>query len=86
MLVYVWNTVITKLQMKMFENFQNYDQSYYDKLTGFSPNSPQYMANIFFYDEMQPVTKYALWFNSIYLMVLLVGFILIMNLRTDKGS
>ena len=86
MLVYIWQTAINKLQLKMFEDFSSFDQSFYDKLVGFSPNSPQYIPNVLFFDEIQPVTKYAMWFNGIYLVVLLVGFISIMNLRTDKGS
>ena len=86
MLVYIWQTAINKLQLKMFEDFSSFDQSFYDKLVGFSPNSPQYIPNVLFFDEIQPVTKYAMWFNGIYLVVLLIGFISIMNLRTDKGS
>ena len=85
MLVYVWQTVITKLQSKMWENPMGFDQDYYEKLTAFSPNSPMYIPTILS-NEMTQGGKYTLWFNSIYLVVILVGFILIMNLRTDRGN
>lgn len=85
MLVYIWTTVITKLQFKMFENHEVYDQDYMDKLQAFSPDSPMYIPNILS-NEMTTMGKYLLCFNGIYLAVMLIGFIVIMNLRTDKGS
>ena len=87
MLVYVWQTAINKIQAKMFENIMSggFDQSLMDKLAAFNPSSPRYIVNAFF-DDMTPTVKYSLIFNGIYLAVLLAGFILIMNLRTDKGN
>lgn len=85
MLVYIWTTAIRKLQFKAFENYMDFDQSYYDKLAAFSPDSPQYVPGVFF-DEMSDMLKYVLWFNGIYLAVILIGFIVIMNLRIDKGN
>ena len=85
MLVYVWNTVIQKLQFKLWENPSGFDNDYYEKLTAFSPSSPMYIPSILS-NELTTGGKYMLWFNSIYLVVILVGFILIMNLRTDKGN
>lgn len=85
MLVYMWNTVISKLSFRARENSTGYDQSYFDKLTAFRPDSPRYMTDCLFY-EMSDLYKYALWFNGIYLAVMLIGFIVIMNLRIDKGN
>lgn len=85
MLVYIWTTAISKLQMKAFENYMDFDQAYYDKLTAFSPDSPMYIPNNIF-NEMTSMGKYLLWFNGIYLAVILIAFIVIMNLRIDKGN
>lgn len=84
MLVYIWNTAITKLRFKAFE-MNNYEQSYMDKLEAFSPDSPKYLPSVLF-DKMSDMQKYVLMFNGIYLAVMLIGFIVIMNLRIDKGN
>lgn len=85
MLVYIWGTAIRKLQIAATADFMQFDSAYYYKLTAFSPDSPRYMTDCIFY-EMTDMNKYALWFNGIYLVVILTGFIVIMNLRTDKGA
>ena len=86
MLVYVWQTAISKLQVKLFENTgEGFDQKYLDRLTAFSPDSPRYIASVDF-SELSYMHKNVLIFNGVYLAALLTGFIVIMNLRTDKGN
>ena len=82
MLVYVWNTAINKIMMKAFETG---DFEIYDKLSPFTPDSPRQLAFIKF-SEISPAQTKMLIFNGAYLLVLLIGFIVIMNLRTDKGN
>ena len=82
MLVYVWNTAINKIMMKAFETG---DFEIYDKLSPFTPDSPRQLAFIKF-SEISPAQTKMLVFNGGYLLVLLIGFIVVMNLRTDKGN
>ena len=82
MLVYVWNTAINKLMMKAFETG---DFEIYEKLSPFTPDSPRQLAYISF-SGITEAQKKMLIFNGAYLFVLLIGFIVIMNLRTDKGN
>ena len=88
MLIYVWQTVIRKLQSKAFERMMTGDltaRGYLDKLSSFSPDSPQHITD-FLFGGVTDADRNTLIFNGIYLAVLLAGFILIMNLRTDKGN
>ena len=48
-------------------------------------DSPRQLAFIKF-SEISPAQTKMLIFNGVYLLVLLIGFIVIMNLRTDKGN
>ena len=82
MLIYVWNTAINKIMMKAFESG---DFEIYDKLSPFMPDSPRQIPYITF-SEITPAQTKMLIFNGAYLLVLLAGFIVIMNLRTDKGN
>lgn len=80
MLIYVWNTALSKAIAKGFDNG---DWEIYDKLNPFMPDS---IANIMYYTEFNSAVKKTLIFNAVYVAVLLIGFILIMNKRTDKGA
>ncbi len=82
MLIYVWDTALNKLMSKGFENG---DYEIYDKISPFTPDSPRQLVYIDFM-EMSANQRNMLIFNGTYLLVLLIGFIIIMNLRTDKGS
>lgn len=85
MLVYIWNTVIQKIQFRIWEDPDNVDPTLWEKLAACLPKSCQELAFIGV-GELTQFQKYALIFNLGYLAFMLVGFILIMNLRTDKGS
>ena len=82
MLIYVWNTTMNKMISKAFETG---DFEMYEKLSPFMPDSPKQIPYINFSEITSPQTK-MLIFNGAYLLVMLIGFILIMNLRTDKGN
>ncbi len=82
MLTYVWTTAISKLMSKAFEAM---DYDAYDKISPFAPDSVQRLAYMHF-NDIQPVMRNTLIFNSVYFLVVLTGFILIMNMRTDKGN
>lgn len=76
---YIWTTGLSKLYAKGLEE-GNYD--IYEKLEPFYPTS---ISNIVSWQEFGEVAKKTLVFNAGYVVVLLVGFILIMNRRIDKG-
>lgn len=80
MLIYVWNTAMSKAIAKGWENG---DWEIYDRLNPFMPDS---IANIMYYTDFNSAVKKTLIFNAVYVAVLLIGFILIMNKRTDKGA
>ena len=82
MLIYIWNTTMNKIMSKAFETG---DYEIYERLTPFMPDSPRQLAFINF-AEITPSQTNMLIFNGAYLLVLLIGFIVIMNLRTDKGN
>lgn len=82
MLTYVWSTAINKLSASAFENM---DFEFYDKIDPFRPDSVQRLAYIRFSD-ITPLQLNTLIFNSVYLTLLLAGFVIIMNMRTDKGN
>ena len=85
MLVYVWQTAISKLITRIFDLNASFDQNYMDRLTAFAPDSSRYLASVDF-GELTYLHKCVLIFNGAYLAVFLIGFIVIMNLRTDQGS
>lgn len=80
MLIYVWNTAISKAVSKGIEA-GNYD--IYTKLSPFMPDS---IMNVLRFAEMNDVTRNTLIFNGAYLAILLAGHIIIMNKRIDKGA
>lgn len=82
MLTYVWTTGINKITAKAMENM---DFEIFDKVDPFRPDSVKRLAYLHF-DSIQPLMRNTLIFNLVYLFVLLAGFIIIMNLRTDKGN
>ena len=82
MLIYVWSTALNKLISKGFETG---DYEIYDKVSAFTPESPRQLAYISF-SEMSATQRNMLIFNVVYLAAALIGFIAIMNLRTDKGN
>ncbi|MBR6046048.1 MAG: ABC transporter permease [Ruminococcus sp.] len=82
MLIYVWNTAINKITLKAFETG---DYTVYEKAQSFTPSSPMRIVTMN-YSEMTPADRNTLIFNGVYLAVMLTGFIVVMNLRTDKGS
>lgn len=82
MLIYIWNTTMNKIMSKSFESG---DFEIYDRLSPFMPDSPRQIPYITF-SEITPAQTKMLIFNGAYLLVLLIGFIVIMNLRTDKGN
>lgn len=82
MLIYVWSTSLNKLISKGFETG---DYEIYDKVSAFTPDSPRQLAYISF-SEMSATQRNMLIFNVVYLAAALIGFIAIMNLRTDKGN
>lgn len=82
MLTYVWTTGINKITAKAMENM---DFEILDKVDPFRPDSVKRLAYLHF-DNTQPLMRNTLIFNLVYLFVLLAGFIIIMNLRTDKGN
>ncbi len=82
MLIYIWNTAMNKLISKAFETG---DTEIYEKLSPFMPDSPRQIPYINFTEITPPQTK-MLIFNGGYLLVLLAGFAVIMDLRTDKGN
>jgi hypothetical protein len=82
MLIYVWNTALNKYMSKGFESG---DYEIYDKISPFMPDSPRQLVYIDF-SAMSTSQRNMLIFNGAYLLVLLIGFTVIMNLRTDKGN
>lgn len=85
MLVYVWQTAISKMITKIFEFRTDFDEHYMDRLTAFAPDSSRYLASVDF-GELTYLHKCVLIFNGAYFAVFLAGFIIIMNLRTDQGA
>ena len=82
MLIYIWSTALNKLEIKGYETG---DYEIFDKLSPLKPDSPRQIASIKF-SEITPMQTKMLIFNGIYLLVILIGFIVIMDLRTDKGD
>ncbi|MDE6148754.1 MAG: hypothetical protein K2F81_01490 [Ruminococcus sp.] len=79
LLTYIWNTTLEKLISKGIETG---DFEIYDRLYPFYPNA---VANLCYSSEFDLAAKKTILFNVVYLAVILIGFILIMNKRKDKG-
>ena len=61
------------------------DFEIYEKVDPFRPDSIQQLVHINF-SEITTVQRNTIIFNAAYIAVLLVGFVVIMNLHTDKGN
>ncbi|MGN1114677.1 MAG: hypothetical protein ACI4RC_06095 [Oscillospiraceae bacterium] len=77
--IYVWKTALEKMTSKGFEIG---DGSIYTKLAPFYPNS---LANLCLENQFNSTVMKTIIFNVIYIIAVLIGFILIMNKRVDKG-
>ncbi len=82
MLIYIWNTTINKIISKAI---QTGDYEIYDRLSPFMPDSPRQIPYINYSEITAPQTR-LLIFNGEYLSAMVIGFIVIMDLRTDKGN
>lgn len=80
MLNYVWNTALSKI---ITSGLENGNWEIYDRLNPFMPDS---IAKIIYFTEFNTLVRKTLIFNTVYVAILLIGFILVMNLRTDKGA
>lgn len=80
MLVFVWNTAVSKIVSKGFETGN------YEVYTRLSPFMPDSIMNVLRYSDGNGVIINTLIFNGAYLAILLAGHIAIMNKRTDKGA
>lgn len=78
MFTYVWETVMSKLVENAIEAMDN---SAAERLMPFYPSSAQNM-----FDERTSVAVTSIVFNTAFVAVFLVGFILIMNRTRDKGT
>ncbi len=79
---YIWSTTINKICVNAFEKM---DFEIYEKVDPFRPDSIQQLVHINF-SEITTVQRNTIIFNAAYIAVLLVGFVVIMNLHTDKGN
>ena len=78
LVTYIWNTSLNKLQ-NSFLYLQQWEKM--NKISPFYPNSITYVV----LSEFDNSAKTAVIFNCAYLLVLLVLFIVIMDLRKDSG-
>ena len=78
MFTYVWETVMSKLVENAIEAMDN---SAAERLMPFYPSSAQNM-----FDERTSVAVTSVIFNTAFVAVFLVGFILIMSRTRDKGT
>lgn len=79
MFTYVWETCIQKLMDSFLVN--NADQKAFDILYAFAPNSAECM-----FDDSSLTAVTSIIFNTSFVAVLLIGFILIMSKTRDKGT
>lgn len=79
MLTYVWSTSISKAITKGFENG---DWEISEKLYPFTPDA---ISSILSYEKFTAPAIKTVVFNCAYAVIMLAGFIIIMNKRTDKG-
>lgn len=80
LLIYIWNTALGKVSM----SFMASDQ--WEKLDKLAPYYPDSVTKgvLYRYDDSS-IGRTIVWFNILYVFVLLVSFIIIMNARKDKG-
>lgn len=77
--IYIWNTTLDKITNSMFTN-GNFKKM--EKIYSFYPDS---ITSVISY-EFDKTAKISLIFNISYVLILLFGFVLIMNMRKDKGA
>jgi hypothetical protein len=82
MLVYIWTTGINKIISNAVEHM---DYEVYERVNPFRPDS---VRNLAFMNlkNVNPEMKQTLIFNSVYLIILLLGYIAVMEHHTDKGN
>lgn len=78
MFIYIWNTAVTKITSSMWAS-NKFDLA--DKISAFAPDSIVSAIN----GGFDGTNKTAIIFYMIYTVVFLVGYILIMDCRKDKG-
>ena len=78
MFTYVWETVISKLTTSAIDRM---DMDALEKIAPFYPSSAQNM-----FDERTAVAVTSVIFNTAFVAVFLIGFILIMSRTRDKGT
>ena len=78
MFTYVWETVISKLTTSAIDKM---DMDSLEKIAPFYPSSAQNM-----FDERTAVAATSVIFNTAFVAVFLIGFILIMSRTRDKGT
>jgi len=79
MFTYVWETVMSKLMNNAIEN--HYSGKAFETMTSFAPSSAQNM-----FDNRSHVAVTSIVFNTSFVAVFLIGFILIMSKTRDKGT
>lgn len=79
MFTYVWETVMSKLMNNAIEN--HYSGKAFETMTSFAPSSAQNM-----FDNRRHVAVTSIVFNTSFVAVFLIGFILIMSKTRDKGT
>ena len=77
---YVRTTAISKA---VTNGFAHGDFEVFDRLSPFNPDS---ITVISWFDEFNDKVKMTFIFNAAYVLILFLGFVLIMNCRTDKGA
>lgn len=77
---YVWSTAISKA---VTIGVEHGDYDIYDKLSPFAPDS---ITVITWFEEFDDRIIKTFIFNATYILILFLGFVLIMNCRTDKGA
>lgn len=78
MFIYIWDTALSKISLE-FVVKNNFEMS--QKIYAFMPNSIISVID----SGLEGTGKTSLLFNIIYIIVLFLGFVLIMNMRKDKG-
>lgn len=77
--VYIWDTALSKIAAKGLESM---DYTIYDKIGPFFPYG---IANIIYWTEWDSRITVTVIFNCVYFLMGFIGFLIIMNHRTDKG-
>ncbi len=79
LIVYLWNTALEKVTMELLMSGKMEESG---KLSPYFPDSITYL---FMYLNDESVNRRIIIFNSLYVVVFAVLFIVVMNCRKDKG-